>query len=56
MVGALNALFGVALEADGYETTGTDNIADGANVLLLGLEDYGRHPGPGSRPRGLAPD
>jgi hypothetical protein len=45
MIAAANSLFGVGLEVAGYETSGVDNIADSAIVLLLGLEDYAKYPG-----------
>ncbi len=41
MIGAANETFGLDLEAEGYETTGADNVADAAFVCLLALEHYG---------------
>jgi len=38
MIRAANTLFGTDLEVEGYETLGTDNMADSAFVLLTGLE------------------
>jgi Holliday junction resolvasome RuvABC endonuclease subunit len=40
MIRACNELFGSSLEVEGYESSGTDNIADSAFVCLLGLEQY----------------
>lgn len=42
MIEACNAMFGTELEVDGFETSGCDNIADAAHILLLGLETYGK--------------
>lgn len=41
VIAACNELFGSELPVEGYETSGVDNIADSAFVLLLGLEQYG---------------
>jgi hypothetical protein len=37
---ACNEFFGVNLDVEGYEVTGTDNIADAAWCLVTGLETY----------------
>lgn len=42
VIAAANTVFGLDLDAEGYENTGVDNIADAAFCLLLGLENYGR--------------
>lgn len=42
VIAACNEMFGATLEAEGYESSGVDNIADSSFVLLLGLEQYGR--------------
>lgn len=41
VIKACNALFETSLAVEGYENTGTDNVADSAFVCLLGLELYG---------------
>jgi hypothetical protein len=53
MIFVVDATFDEVLEADGYETSSEDHIADGATVLLLGLEDHGKHPGLVPGPAGL---
>jgi Holliday junction resolvasome RuvABC endonuclease subunit len=40
IITACNEMFGAKLDPEGYATTGEDNIADSAWVLLLGLEQY----------------
>jgi hypothetical protein len=50
IIAAANSTFGCALEPEGFETTGVDNIADSAFVCLMGLEQYAlgfREGGPG---------
>lgn len=42
MIVACNDTFGTDLDPATYATTGADNVADSAWVLLLGLEGYGR--------------
>lgn len=42
MIKAANDKFGAGLDPEGYETSGTDNIADALWVLDLGLSLYGR--------------
>lgn len=42
VIAAANAAFGCALDPDGYEATGVDNVADAAWVCLMGIEQYGR--------------
>lgn len=41
VITAANATFGVDLPVEDYESAGSDNVADAAFCLLLGLEDYG---------------
>jgi len=41
MIAAANLTFGLDLEAEGYETSGMDNVADSVHILLLGLEQHG---------------
>ena len=40
MIAACNQHFGSNFETEGYATSGVDNVADAAWVLLLGLEQY----------------
>lgn len=40
MIAAANEQFGSALDPEGYESTGVDNVADAAWVTMLTLEDY----------------
>jgi len=42
MIQACNAQFGTDFDTESYETSGVDNIADSAFILLLGLETHGR--------------
>lgn len=42
MIRACNETFGSDLDAESFETTGADNVADSAFVLLLGLEQLGQ--------------
>ena len=42
MIAACNKKFGVDLDADGYASTGHDNIADAAFVLAIGLSQYAK--------------
>ena len=41
MIEAANTRFGVELSADGYESTGADNIADALHVAYLTVATYG---------------
>lgn len=41
MIAACNQRLGLDLSVDDYKTQGTDNMADAAFVLLLGLAEYG---------------
>ncbi len=40
VIRGVNALYGVDLGPEGYESSGHDNIADAAACLLVGLEQY----------------
>jgi hypothetical protein len=42
MILAANAQYGAELEVEGYEASGTDNIADAVHCLALGLSQYAK--------------
>lgn len=50
MIRSTNETFGLGLEVENYELTGTDNIADSVWVCVLGLEQYGNGLASGSGP------